>query len=458
MQHFRRSVDLPVGVEQAFAYHQRPGALIRLMPAWENATIVESDGGIDVGNRVVMKLKVFGVPMHWVARHTRLEPPHLFEDVQDSGPFSTWRHQHLFAPTADASTLASTLTDDIEYDVPLGKIGRTLGGGFVRRQLDGMFKFRHAVTVGDLGAIADASLPPMVVGVSGAGGLVGSQLSAFLSVAGHEVKRLVRGKAKKADQIFPWGDAEDTRPLESVDAVIHLAGESIAASRWSPEVKSRIRTSRVEKTRELCERLAGLRSKPQVLLCASATGIYGDRGEQSLDERSDLGEGFLADVARQWEAACQPAIDAGIRVVHLRFGIILSPRGGALQKLLLPTKMGVSGPLGSGRQWWAWMAIDDVVRGIYHCLATPDLSGPVNFVSPEPSRCSDFAKTLGRVLKRPAFVPAPAFALRLGLGEMADSLLLASTNVVPNRLRESGFRYQFPELEGALRHLLGRFQ
>lgn len=463
MQHFRRSVDLPVGIEQAFAYHQRPGALKRLMPPWEHVEILESDPGIDVGNRVVLKMKTLGMPMKWVARHTRLEPPHLFEDVQDNGPFASWRHQHLFSDksvsgSAVTGSPGATLTDDIEYRVPLGKLGLTFGGGFVRRQLEAMFKFRHAVTVGDLSAIADADLRPMSLGVSGAGGLVGSQLYAFLSLAGHDLKRLVRGKAKTNDQIFVWGDADDVRPLEKLDAVIHLAGESIAGARWNDDVKARIRDSRIDKTRELCERLAGLTNKPKVFLCASATGIYGDRGDELLDEQSAVGEGFLADVARQWEAACQPAIDAGIRVVNLRFGIILSPKGGAMQKMLLPTKLGVAGPLGNGRQWWAWMAIDDVVRGIYHCLANDQISGPVNFVSPESARCSEFARTMGRVLNRPAFLPAPAFALRLGLGEMADALLLASTNVVPNKLLESGFRYQFPELEGAFRHLLGRFQ
>lgn len=467
MEQFRRSVDLPVGIELAFAYHQRPGALSRLMPPWENVKIVESDPGIDVGNRVVMKMSAFGVPMKWVARHTQLDPPHLFEDVQDSGPFASWRHQHQFSSRSSStpgtnsadgqSGFGCTLTDDIQYQVPLGKVGKTFGGGVVKKQLEAMFRFRHATTQGDLQAIADADLSPMVVGVSGAGGLVGRQLSAFLSVAGHDVKRLVRGKAKADDQIFAWGDAEDTRPLGQLDAVIHLAGESIASARWNEDVKQRIRDSRVIKTRELCERLAALEKPPKVLVCASATGIYGDRGEEQLDEQSAVGEGFLADVARQWEESCRPAIDAGIRVVNTRFGIILSPQGGAMQKMLLPTKLGVAGPLGSGKQWWAWMAIDDIIRAIYHCLATDGLDGPVNFVAPQSTRCSDFAKVLGKVLNRPAFLPAPAFALRMGLGEMADALLLASTNVVPTKLRASGFRYQFPELEGALRHLLGRF-
>jgi uncharacterized protein (TIGR01777 family) len=255
--------------------------------------------------------------------------------------------------------------------------------------------------------------------------------------------------------IAAWQDASEAEKLGEVDAVVHLAGKSIAEGRWNDRVKAEIRDSRVILTRQLCESLARLSKRPAVLVCASATGIYGDRGNEVLDERSAPGSGFLADVGRQWEEACRPAIDAGIRVVHARLGVVLSPRGGALQKMLMPAKF-CGGALGNGNQWWSWIGIDDVLGAIYHCIANPSISGPVNFVSPQPLTNRVFARTLGAVLRRPALFPAPAVALRKAMGEMADSLLLASTRVMPNRLIDSGYRFRFTDLDELLRYSLGR--
>jgi uncharacterized protein (TIGR01777 family) len=295
----------------------------------------------------------------------------------------------------------------------------------------------------------------------------------LLTLGGHRVIRLVRGAgeatpgtepivqtapANKGDThaVAPWSGREQAARLSGVDAVIHLAGKSIADRRWSESVKREIRDSRVIKTRQLCESLASLDRPPKTLLCASAIGIYGNRGDEWLDETSPIGDDFLAGVGAEWEAACRPAIDAGIRVVNLRFGIILSPRGGALAKTLLPIKIGVGGRLGGGKQWWSWIGIDDTIGAIYHALMTPELNGPVNLVAPEPATNSEFTKTLGAVLARPTCLPAPAFALRIALGEMADALLLASTRVRPSRLLETGYRFRHPQLESCLRHVLGR--
>lgn len=299
-------------------------------------------------------------------------------------------------------------------------------------------------------------LPPQRIAVSGSSGLVGSELCALLERLGHKVDRIVRGKAKADVEIAIWDPSCDPAALERLDAVIHLAGKPIAAERWNEKVKQAIRESRVEKTRELAERLAQLDRKPKTLLCASATGIYGDRGNESVAETTAPGGGFLADVAEQWEGACRPASDAGIRTVQMRFGMILSRRGGALPKMIRPTKLGLGGVLGSGRQWWSWIALDDTLGGIYHLLARDEVSGPVNFVAPVPVRNREFAKRLGKVLHRPAVMPAPAFALRIMLGEMADSLLLASARVSPEKLLQSGYHFRFPTLEPALRHLLDR--
>lgn len=304
--------------------------------------------------------------------------------------------------------------------------------------------------------IPNPNHPPLRIAISGASGLVGSRLTDLLQKNGHHVDRLVRGKTDQNDEIAIWEETFDESKLDGLNAVIHLAGKPIADKRWTDEVKEQIRDSRIEKTRLLCRRLAAMKTpKPATLLCASASGFYGEGGEQSLTEESPAGEGFLATVGKEWEEACQPAVEAGIRVVHLRFGILLSPAGGALEKMLLPARL-CGGRLGSGRQWWSWLAMDDALAAIAHCLFNDEIHGPVNFVSPNPVRNAEFAETLGKVLGRPAIFPAPAFALRIALGEMADALLLNSQKIVPKKLQATGYSFLYPELEPALRHLLNR--
>jgi hypothetical protein len=248
----------------------------------------------------------------------------------------------------------------------------------------------------------------------------------------------------------------DPRELEGVDAVVHLAGASVA-DRWTPAHKRAIEDSRVRGTALLAETLARLARPPRVLVSASAVGFYGDRGDEVLDERSAPGAGFLADVARKWEGATAAAERAGIRVVHARLGVVLSPAGGALPKLVLPFQLGAGGRVGDGRQWWSLVALDDVVGALHFAVATDALRGPVNVVSPEPMTNADFARTLGRVLHRPAFAAAPAFAVRLAMGrEQADEVVLASQRVEPRALRDAGFVFRHPTVEAALRHELGK--
>ena len=295
----------------------------------------------------------------------------------------------------------------------------------------------------------------MKIVVSGSTGLVGSALVPELAAKGHPVARLVRSNPRPGDILWnPAGGAIDAAALEGFDAVIHLAGDPIADGRWTPEKKARIRDSRIKSTKLLAETLSKLSRPPKIFLCASAIGIYGHRGEELLKEDSSPGLGFLAEVGKAWEAATEPAARKGIRVVNLRFGVILTPNGGALKKMLPPFRMGMGGPLGNGRQFFSWISIDDAAGAIGHILSNEKLSGPINLVAPEPVTNAEFSKTLGRAVHRPAFVPMPAFGVRLLFGEMANEILLASTRVEPEKLLASGYRFQHPSLDQALRSML----
>ena len=296
--------------------------------------------------------------------------------------------------------------------------------------------------------------------VSGSTGLVGTALIPALTAAGHEVIRLVRSKSRTpSKEIIGWDPAAsyiDAVGLEGLDAIVHLAGEPIASGRWNPAKKARIRDSRVQGTRLLCETLSHVARPPATLICASAIGYYGDRGDEVLSESSTCGKGFLAEVCRDWEAAADPARQKGIRVVNTRFGVILSTGGGALAKMLTPFKMGVGGIIGSGRQYMSCIAIDDCVGAIVHALNTAAVAGPLNVVGPTPVTNREFTKTLGRVLGRPTILPMPAFAARLAFGEMADELLLGSDRVEPKKLQDSGYSFRHRDIETALRHVLGK--
>jgi uncharacterized protein (TIGR01777 family) len=298
----------------------------------------------------------------------------------------------------------------------------------------------------------------MHVLVSGASGFMGSALVPTLIAGGHTVTRLVRSTPRPGQAEIPWNPVArsiGTPALEGLDAVVHLAGDNIASGRWTAAKKASIRNSRVQGTTVLCEALAQLVKPPKVLLSASAFGYYGDRGETILREESPPGTGFLAEVCQAWEAATAPAAQRGIRVVHLRFGMVLSPAGGALAKMLTPFRLGLGGVIGTGKQYMSWIALDDVLGAIDHALNTEALQGPVNVVAPSAVTNREFTITLGKVLRRPTWLPLPAFAVRLMFGEMGDALLLASTRVAPARLVASGYTFQYPELEQALQHLLG---
>lgn len=444
MPQFSRRSPMPCSAESLFAWHMRPGAFERLAPPWDRVEVEKWATPDQIGQRAILRVRLGpGVWKRWIAEYREYEPGRLFRDVQISGPFAAFDHRHIMEPDgADRSWLE----DRIEYAPPLGALGQCVAGGWVRRSLENMFAYRHKTTADDLAALATASSAPLRIAVTGSHGLVGSTLTPFLSAGGHTVARIARQESRFMPPADGW---------ESQDAVVHLAGAGIADRRWSAARKAAIRSSRIEGTEQLCRALAAAPRPPRTLVCASAIGVYGDRGDEPLDESSTAGDDFLAAVCRDWEAATEPARAAGIRVVNLRFGVVLSARGGALAKMLPPFRMGGGGPVGNGRQWMSWVALDDAIGAIYHAVRNDSLAGPVNAVAPEPSRNADFGRTLGRTLSRPAFAPLPAFAARLAFGELADALLLASQRVAPTRLLESGYRFRYPDLASALAYQLG---
>lgn len=299
---------------------------------------------------------------------------------------------------------------------------------------------------------------PLRIAVTGASGLVGRRLCAWLASGGHRVQAMVRREPKAGSDEIAWNPALgriDSAALEGVDAVVNLAGENVASGRWTAPRKDVIRRSRVDGTALLARTIASLSRPPRVLVSASAIGIYGDRAGEWLTEDSEGGRGFLADVCREWESATSPAAERGIRVVVLRIGMVLSAAGGALARMLGPFRMGMGGPVGGGRQYVSWIAMDDLLGIVLRAIEDDSLRGAVNAVAPNPVTNAEFVSILARLLHRPAVVPLPAVAVRLLFGEMGDALLLASARVRPARLEATGFAFRHPDLASALRHELG---
>lgn len=443
---------MPCSADALFAWHENPGAFDRLTPGFMPARVVARTGGIRDGARVTLEVPVGPVSTRWEIEHEGYEAGRGFRDVQRSGPFASWVHDHRMEPQPDGT---SVLEDRIRYALPMGLLGELGGGAFTRERLTRLLEWRHALTRMDLERHATAmGKPGRTIAVTGASGFVGSALVPFLTTGGHQVRRVGRG----ADSDVRWDPSRgvlDGAALEGVDAVIHLAGAPVS-DRWTPSARVAIRESRVQGTRLLAERLAGLAQKPEVLVSTSAIGVYGSRGDERLDESSAPGDDFLADVGRAWEEATAPAREAGIRVVQLRVGIVLNPSGGALKKMLPPFQAGVGGRLGDGRQWMSWISREDLIGAYHFALQHPTLEGAVNATAPEPATNATFTATLGRILHRPTLASVPAFVLRGLFGAMADGTILASQRVSPTALEAAGFTFRHPTLSSALRFELGR--
>jgi hypothetical protein len=455
LQSFSRSIRINRPAHEVFAWHAKPGALQRLTPPWEQVELVRHEG-IGNGARAEIRSKAGPFWTRWVVEHRDCIEDKQFCDVQIEGPFQSWRHAHRIE--AEGAS-ACTLTDEITYRLPGGFLGQAVAGGWTRRKLERLFAYRHALTKADVELkFRYGTVRSLRFLVAGASGLVGGALTPFLQSQGHEVVRLVRRQAARPDEVSwnPERGELDAARLRGIDVILNLAGENVAGGRWTAERCEAILASRVNTTRTLVKAVAAMRHRPFAFINASATGIYGDRGEEQVTEDSGRGPGFLADVCAAWENETAEAEALGLRAVALRTGVVLTAAGGALGKMLPAFRAGLGGRIGGGRQWMSWITMDDLVGAIYHTVLDQRCAGPVNTVAPEPVRNAEFARVLGAVLKRPALLPAPAPLLKLALGRMAEDVLLAGVRVAPSRLQEAGFVFRFTKLEPALRHVLGR--
>ncbi|MGY0498837.1 TIGR01777 family oxidoreductase [Nocardia sp. FBN12] len=431
-----------------FAWFARRGAFTRLAPPWQPVTLLAEADSLATGRAVL------GLPggLRWIAQHDpeQYRPPERFADALTSdGPASfpvsrllPWQHVHEFAEVDDTHT---RVIDRVRTPIP-------------ESVLRPMFDYRYRQLTHDLAAhrrAAESGLPPLTIAMTGASGLVGSALSAFLTTGGHRVVRLVRHRARHRDELQWDPAAPATDLLADIDAVVHLAGAPIAG-RFTAAHRRAVADSRIEPTRRLAELAAAC--GVDTFVSASAIGYYGyDRGEQPLTEKSERGDGFLADVVEQWEDACEPAAVGGVRVVRVRTGIVQSPRGGTLRLLRPLFSAGLGGRIGDGRQWLSWIGIDDLVDVYHRALWDDTVVGPVNAVAPQPVRNSEYTRVLARVLHRPALLPVPSFGPTILLGKQgARELAEAGQRVTPTQLMKAGHTFRTDEVEQTLRHLLGR--
>ena len=437
-QYFSR---LPFSASKVFQWHLQPGALERMIPPWMNIRILEKGSPSQVGSLTVLELRVLWMRMLWYARHSSFTAGIEFMDKQERGPFCSFQHIHRVT-SVDSFCI---LSDIIEYRAPF-----FLQESYVQKQLERQFAFRHRRILSDLSVLQKYGRAPQRILVSGASGMVGQSLCAFLAVSGHEVFRLKRQESDLAAHIIGWDPLQKrsytTEDFEGFDAVIHLAGENIAAKKWSKKQREILVQSRCDDTRLLSQILSNLARPPKVFISASAVGIYGDRQEEYLTEDSTIASDFLGKLCAGWEEASSLLTNRGVRRVQARFGYILDPQGGMLKQMLPVFRMGLGGKIGSGKQIMPWVALDDVVYGIYHCLMESSLSGPINMVAPKPIEQKEFARILAKAVHRSYFFSVPALLLKILLPQRAEALLLRSAHVLPKKLQDSGYEFIYRDL------------
>lgn len=455
---YQKNTRIDAARNDLAAWHWRPGAFQRLSPPWESAEVLREPEAIKNGERAEISVRLL-VPIRarWIAEHDNCRPGQGFIDYQIKGPFAAWKHEHRFH---DVGPGQSELEDEVAYRLPLNPLGKWIAGRWVGRKLERTFAYRHHVTKMDLERLAGELMAPepLTILVTGATGMIGRALETTLKMRGHRVRQVTRRPRRAGD--VRWDPSSGELELtddDPVEAVVHLAGENIAGGRWTQRRKERILESRREGTRLLCQRLASLHRPPRVLVSVSGVNYYELGSEEAQDESADSGESFLAEVCRAWEGETVAAESAGIRVARLRLGMVLSPAGGALGKMLLPFRLGLAGRLGSGRQGMPWIALDDVVDLMHRAIVDPRYEGAINAVAPEAVSNAEFTRTLGRVMGCSTCVPVPAFLLRTVLGrELANEVLLGDLKVRPGRLESLGYPFRYPRLKEALAVMLGK--
>lgn len=450
-ERFTKQSTVPFPAEKVFEWHARPGAIERLSPPWDPLEVLERLGGIETGATVKMKMKAGNFSYNWFAKHTDYTEGRLFRDEQVRGPFKRWIHTHQFDPV---SAGGSQISDTIEYEFPVNPIAAPLFNQLIQKKLSRIFAFRHFTTVNDLKRHQqNRTGKKLTVVLTGASGLIGANLSAFLTTGGHQVYHLVRRSPRPGEKEIFWDPQTgelDLSPIDTIDAVVHLAGENIGYGRWTANKKKVIVDSRVNSTGLLVQKMTERQQRPATFLSASAIGYYGDRGNSLLTEASTAGTDFISEVCQKWEAAAVALNQTDIRLVTLRIGVVLDPRGGALGRLLLPFKIGLGSRIGSGAQMISWITLDDAIGAIYHCLMEKTVEGPVNIVAPNPVSNLELTKAMGKTLGKPTLGVLPQQAIKLLFGQQGEEILLSSARVSSGKLEESGFWYGSPNLSSAL--------
>ncbi len=451
----RTRINAPV--ETVFSWHSQEGAIQRLTPPWAPLKMIYRKGrGVEKGVKVGFKIKIFNIPMFWHAEHTEYEKNKYFKDCQVSGPFARWVHTHRFIQEPDGAT---TMEDHIEFRLPFGLLGR-LFLNHARKDFARMFTYRHQILKHDLENISGRTEKKRVL-ISGASGTIGASLVPFLQTCGHEVIQLVRHTQDLAEnQVFwdPYKGILDLDAVGPVDAVINLNGVDISRGRWSKKQKTLIMDSRMIPTRFLAAMTREMKTRPDVFISASAIGYYGDQADHPLTEAAPKGDCFISHVCDEWEKASLDAIDAGIRTVQLRIGVVLTPAGGALERMMPAFRSGCGVQLSHGRQYMSWISMEDTLSGILHIINQPGISGPVNLTAPHPVDNRTFSKALASVFSKNVNFVMPEFVTRLLWGQMGVETLLASARVMPSKLLDTGFVFQHERLPDALGAMLGHSQ
>ena len=450
---FTKQTRIQVPVEKGFAWHEKPGAMERLTPPWEKIQIISRSGTIQNGDKAYFKVKAGPFWFQWLAHHLEYEKNVKFADIQRDGPFLFWEHNHHFHPDGDHAFI---LEDNLRFRLPLSPFSNILALTSVKKRLTRMFEYRHTVTKNDLIHMSNYGDPHNIM-ITGASGVLGTALVPFLRTQGHNVKRMVRKAPVQSDEAYwnPYQQEIDKQAFDNIDTVIHLAGEYIGEGRWTPKKKKRIIGSRVKSTQFLAHTICNLKKPPKTLICASAIGYYGNRGEEILTESSEKGSDFISDVCDQWEKAAGPAIDSGIRVIFLRIGVVLTPRGGALERLLPIHRSGFGLTFGDGEQVMSWISEDDFLGVVNHVIHHTKLSGPVNVTAPNPVSQRDFSRHLAQAFEQPLFIRIPKWIITPIYGQMGHEVILSGNYAIPDKLMATNYSFLHPRLEDAFHHLLG---